>query len=59
MVLAPDRIRPRNVVEDALKMYGAEIEKAGIGISIVVDESYESLEIGEVILDPSRLLQGE
>jgi len=44
---------------NALKMYGAEIENAGITASIVVDESYERLEIEEVIFDPSRLLQGK
>lgn len=59
MILAPDRVRPRELVMNALKMYGAEIENAGITASIVVDESYERLEIEEVIFDPSRLLQGK
>lgn len=59
MLLAPERVRPRNLVEDALKMYRAEIEKAGINTAIVVDESYENLEVDEVVLDPSRLLQGK
>jgi len=40
-------------------MYEAEIENAGISASVIVDESYESLEVEEVIFDPSRLLQGK
>jgi len=59
MTLAPDRVRPQELVKNALKMYGAEIENAGITASIVVDKSYERLEVEEVIFDPSRLIQGK
>lgn len=55
--LAPDRVRPIQLARKALKMFEAEIEAANIDAAVSVNESFDQMNIDEVILDPSRLLQ--
>lgn len=57
MMLAPERVQPRELLDKALKMFEGEIGSADIDVGIVVDKSYEIMNIEEVVLDPSRLLQ--
>jgi len=57
IALAPDRVRPVQLAEKALKMFEAEIEAANIDAAVTVNESFNQMNVNEVILDPSRLLQ--
>jgi len=56
--IAPDVVNPIDLVHRVKKMYEAELRNAEIETTINIDkESFERLEIEEVVLDPSRLLQ--
>lgn len=57
LVIAPDKVQPPTLIKKALKMYEAEIERAGIEAQLHIEPTYEELSIDWVILDPSRLLQ--
>ena len=57
IALAPDRVRPLQLAEKALKMFEAEIEAADIDAAVSADQSFSDMDVDEVILDPSRLLQ--
>ena len=57
IALSPDRVRPVDLAEKALKMFESEIESANIDAAVCVNESFTQMNIDEVILDPSRLLQ--
>ncbi|KAF2721549.1 hypothetical protein K431DRAFT_284702 [Polychaeton citri CBS 116435] len=57
LVISPDRIQAPTLITKALKMYEAEISRAGIHASLEIEQSYADLEIDWVILDASRLLQ--
>lgn len=55
--IAPDKVQPPQLVEKALRMYEAEISRAGIKTRLVVEPTYDELGVDWVVLDPSRLLQ--
>ncbi|KAI5249031.1 hypothetical protein E4T43_00999 [Aureobasidium subglaciale] len=55
IVLAPERTRPREVVEKALKMFETELKSADIETG--VEQLQSDCVIGDVLCDPSRLLQ--
>ncbi|KAI5257504.1 hypothetical protein E4T42_01054 [Aureobasidium subglaciale] len=55
LVLAPERTRPREVVEKALKMFEAELKDADIETG--VEQLQTDCAVGDVLCDPSRLLQ--
>jgi signal transduction histidine kinase len=57
IALSPDRVRPLKLAKQALKMYESEIEAANIDAAVCVDQSFTNMNVDEVILDPSRLLQ--
>ena len=55
--IAPDKVQPPQLVEKALQMYENEIVRADIKARLVIEPTYDALEIDWVVLDPSRLLQ--
>jgi hypothetical protein len=57
LVISPDKVQAPALIKKALKMYEAEIERAGIDATLCIEPTYEELGVDWVILDPSRLLQ--
>lgn len=57
LVISPDKVQAPALIKKALKMYEAEIERAGIETTLCIEPTYEELGVDWVILDPSRLLQ--
>ncbi|CAK3992061.1 Transcription factor SKN7 [Lecanosticta acicola] len=57
LVISPDKVQVPTLITKALKMYEAEIERAGIEAQLCIEPSYEELGVDWVVLDPSRLLQ--
>ncbi|KAH0370992.1 histidine kinase, partial [Aureobasidium melanogenum] len=55
LVLAPERTRPREVIEKALKMFEAELKSSDIATE--VEELPSDCSVVDVLCDPSRLLQ--
>ncbi|KAH0197339.1 hypothetical protein KCU86_g10244, partial [Aureobasidium melanogenum] len=55
LVLAPERTRPREVIEKALKMFEAEMKSSDIKTE--VEELPSDCFVDDVLCDPSRLLQ--
>lgn len=55
--ISPDKVQPPKLLEKALKMYEAEIERADIAAKVNIEPSYDELGMDWVVLDPSRLLQ--
>jgi PAS domain S-box-containing protein len=55
--ISPDRVRLPMLVEKALKMYEAELERADIEAKLCVEPTYDELNVDWVLLDPSRCLQ--
>ncbi|THY24034.1 hypothetical protein D6D01_05738 [Aureobasidium pullulans] len=55
LVLAPERTRPREVVEKALKMFATELKSADILTRI--EQMSSDCAVADVMCDPSRLLQ--
>jgi len=54
-----DKVDPVFLVEKALRMYAPELQAAEIEATLDVDSSLEQLMIRDVVVDPSRLLQGK
>lgn len=57
LVISPERVQPPALVTKALKMYEAEIARAGIDARLCIESSFEQLKVDWIILDPSRFLQ--
>jgi signal transduction histidine kinase len=57
MVVTPIDVQPVTVVERALKMFESEFQNADIALEFKLDESYTTLNIDWVRLDPHRLSQ--
>ena len=55
LVLAPERTRPLEVIEKAVKMFEAELKSADIQTEI--EELPSECSVADVLCDPSRLLQ--
>lgn len=55
LVLSPERTRPREVIDKALKMFEAELELADIQTH--VEQLPNDCDVGEVMCDAGRLLQ--
>lgn len=56
-MISPDKVQAPALIKKALKMYEAEIERAGIDATLCIEPTYEELGVDWIILDPSRLLQ--
>jgi signal transduction histidine kinase len=57
LLVTPVDVQPSSVVQRALRMFEGELEAADISLDFCVDQSFHSLHIDWVRLDPSRLLQ--
>ncbi|KAI4720335.1 hypothetical protein E4T48_03437 [Aureobasidium sp. EXF-10727] len=55
--VTPTEVDPVETVKHALRLYQQECTNAGVDSAIRVDQSYNSLAVDRVYLDPSRLLQ--
>jgi signal transduction histidine kinase len=57
LLVTPVDVQPATVVQRALKMFECELHNADIVLEFNIHESFHSLRIDWVRLDPSRLLQ--
>jgi signal transduction histidine kinase len=57
LVLAPERVRPSEIILSVLKMLKAELDHADIQGSMELHQSYIDLAVDNVLLDPGRLSQ--
>ncbi|KAF2236032.1 hypothetical protein EV356DRAFT_82045 [Viridothelium virens] len=57
LLVTPVDAQPLAVVQRALKMFEGELQTADIQMRFVVDDSYRSLGLDWVRMDPSRVLQ--
>ncbi|KAF2217047.1 hypothetical protein CERZMDRAFT_55660 [Cercospora zeae-maydis SCOH1-5] len=57
LVMSPDKVQVPLLVKKALKMYEAEIGRAGIDAQLCIEPTYDELDVDWVVLDSSRLLQ--
>ncbi|KAI9689825.1 MAG: hypothetical protein M1822_009707 [Bathelium mastoideum] len=57
LLVTPVDAQPLAVVQRALKMFEGELQTADIEMRFVVDDSYHSLALDWVRMDPSRVLQ--
>lgn len=57
LVICPDRVSPPALIEKTFKMYEAELTRSSVVASLVIEPSYSELEVEDVMLDSSRLLQ--
>lgn len=57
LLVTPYDIKPRTVVQQALKMFEGEVQQHDIKLHFRLDESIDRLGIEWIRLDPSRLLQ--
>jgi signal transduction histidine kinase len=55
--IAPDKTQIPQLVEKALRMFDTEILRADIQTRLVIEPTYDALQVDWVVLDPSRLLQ--
>jgi signal transduction histidine kinase len=57
LVVSPDEVDPVATVKHALQLHQQEFKTAGVEGLVNIDETYNSLHVDRVFLDPSRLLQ--
>jgi signal transduction histidine kinase/DNA-binding NarL/FixJ family response regulator len=57
LLITPIEVQPVSVIESALKMFGADLQKADIQLRLRIEQSYVDLTVDWVKLDPSRMLQ--
>lgn len=57
LVICPDKISVPALLGKVFKMYESELERGAVGADLVIQPSYSELNIDEVMLDSSRLLQ--
>ncbi|KAG9528265.1 histidine kinase, partial [Aureobasidium melanogenum] len=57
LVLAPEKVRPSETVQQVLKMVKAELDYDNIQGSLEIQQSFIDLAIDNVVLDPGRLSQ--
>ena len=57
LLVTPCDSMPRNVVQQALKMFEGEVQTADIKLEFKVDDSIRDLNVEWVKIDPSRVLQ--
>ena len=57
LVISPTQVRPLDLVDNAIKMFEAELSSAQIEASISIHPSYEKLSVDTVLLDESRTMQ--
>lgn len=57
LVVSPVEIQPLSELRRGLRLFEGELRQADIDLKVVVDRSYEELQIDWVLLDPTRLVQ--
>ena len=57
LLVTPDKVDPIALANHVLKMYEAELATHHISYSLHIEEGYNTLQPGIVLVDPSRLLQ--
>ena len=57
LVISPDKVRPPQLIDKALKMYESEVHRAAIDVRVCMEPTYDELKVDWVMLDPSRILQ--
>lgn len=57
LLITPVKVRPVAMVQDALKMFESEAQKAKVRLEFRQDQSVSDLGVDYVLLDPSRVLQ--
>ncbi|GAB7346854.1 hypothetical protein MBLNU459_g1939t1 [Dothideomycetes sp. NU459] len=57
LVISPDQVSAPGLLEKSFKMYEAELERAGVDACLAIEKSYAELDINNVMVDSSRLLQ--
>ncbi|KAI8933809.1 hypothetical protein NX059_009512 [Plenodomus lindquistii] len=57
LMVTPVDAQPLQVVQRALKMFEGEVQTAGIKMEFVLNDSFKTLSIDWVKIDPSRVLQ--
>lgn len=57
LAIAPISVRPHDIVTSVLQMFDAEFQTHAIKVESSIDESYSSLSVEWVALDPSRVTQ--
>ncbi len=55
--ISPDKVQAPELIYKAIRMFEAEIQRAGITARVEVEPTYDLLDVDWVILDPSRVLQ--
>lgn len=57
LTIMPEKVRPVDIVQRALKMYGQEAKRSGVATFVNIQDSYAKHISDSVLLDPNRLLQ--
>lgn len=57
LTIMPEKVRPVDIVQRALKMYGQEAKRGGVATFVNIQDSYAKHIPDFVMLDPNRLLQ--
>jgi signal transduction histidine kinase len=57
LLVTPCEVNPIATVQHALQLHQQEFKSAGVEGFVHVASSYHDLQVGQVLLDPSRLLQ--
>jgi signal transduction histidine kinase len=55
--MSPEKVDPIGILQKMVQMYEGELQNVGIKTELVVDQSLNDMAVGQVIIDPSRLLQ--
>jgi signal transduction histidine kinase/CheY-like chemotaxis protein len=57
VTIMPEKVRPVDIVQRALKMYGREAKRSGVATFVDIQDSYARYISEFVMVDPNRLLQ--
>jgi signal transduction histidine kinase len=56
-VMTPVDVKLESIAKDAVKMFEGEARSAGVDLVLRVEESCEQSQVGNISLDPTRVLQ--
>jgi signal transduction histidine kinase/CheY-like chemotaxis protein len=57
LLVSPEPSQPIQLVRSALKMFEAEVKRAGTKLEVIEEASLDTLKVEWTLLDPSRVLQ--
>jgi len=57
LLISPDECEPPTLVDKALRMYADAIEHADIKAEVILESTYNELNVSRVMMDSSRFLQ--